>query len=120
MNERTTKQPFPSTPASPPSRAHPPPRPFSHLDGVQYELQNFPRSRAALSLLGYCYYHMSDFQRAMQTYEQLVKICPDVEEYKIYYSQSLFKAGMYPEATRSAVKVNSPQHTQRITMLQAR
>mmetsp|Transcript_16108 Transcript_16108/g.32071 ORF Transcript_16108/g.32071 Transcript_16108/m.32071 type:complete len:646 (+) Transcript_16108:16-1953(+) len=86
---------------------------------LQYELQNFPRSRAALSLLGYCYYHMSDFQRAMQTYEQLVKICPDVEEYKIYYSQSLFKAGMYPEATRSAVKVNSPQHTQRITMLQA-
>ena len=62
---------------------------------------------------------MSDFQRAVQTYEQLVKICPDVEEYKIYYSQSLFKAGMYPEATRSAVKVSSPQHTQRVTMLQA-
>mmetsp|Transcript_22611 Transcript_22611/g.42504 ORF Transcript_22611/g.42504 Transcript_22611/m.42504 type:complete len:647 (-) Transcript_22611:36-1976(-) len=86
---------------------------------LQFELQNFPRSRAALSLLGYCYYHMSDFQRAVQTYEQLVKICPDVEEYKIYYSQSLFKAGMYPEATRSAVKVSSPQHTQRVTMLQA-
>ncbi|GMI00946.1 hypothetical protein TrLO_g12175 [Triparma laevis f. longispina] len=86
---------------------------------LQFELQNFPRSRAALSLLGYCYYHMSAFTEAVQTYEQLVKICPDVEEYKIYYSQSLFKAGMYPEATRSAVKVSSPQHTQRIQMLQA-
>ena len=26
--------------------------------GLSAELQNFPRSRAALSLLGYCYYYM--------------------------------------------------------------
>lgn len=28
------------------------------------ELQNFPRSRAALSLLGYCYYYLQDFRAA--------------------------------------------------------
>ena len=103
----------PQSPSDPPPPAPPPPPP------LQFELQNFPRSRAALSLLGYCYYHMSDFKRAVTTYESLIKICPSVEEYKIYYAQSLFKAGMYPEATRSAVKVDSQQNQQRITMLQA-
>ena len=32
---------------------------------------------------------------------------------------ALFKAGMYPEATRAAAKVDSPQYSQRIYMLQA-
>ncbi len=62
---------------------------------------------------------MSDFPRAVTTYEQLTKICPSVQEYKIYYAQALFKAGMYPEALRSAVKVDDPQYTQRIATLQA-
>jgi tetratricopeptide repeat protein 30 len=30
------------------------------------QLQNFPRSRAALSLLGYCFYQMQDFRSAAQ------------------------------------------------------
>jgi tetratricopeptide repeat protein 30 len=33
------------------------------------ELQILPRSRAALSLLGYCYYHMQDFHSASSTYD---------------------------------------------------
>lgn len=52
-------------------------------------------------------------------YEQLVKIHPEVDEYKIYYAQSLYKAGMYDIANRAALKVDSPQYTQRMTMLQA-
>ncbi len=89
------------------------------VDVLQIELQNFPRSRAALSLLGYCFYQTSDFVSATQAYEQLVTLCPDVEEYKIYYSQSLFKAGMYPEATRAAVRVEGEQYAQRLLMLQS-
>lgn len=42
--------------------------------------QAFPRSRAALSLLGFCYYHLHDFRSAAQTYEELVMICPNIEE----------------------------------------
>lgn len=83
------------------------------------ELQNFPRSRAALSLLGYCYYYLQDFRNAAQMYEQLLKVCPEVDEYKIYYAQSLYKAGLYPEATRAALRVDSAQHSQRMVMLQA-
>lgn len=89
------------------------------IEILQIELQNFPRSRAALSLLGYCCYRVGDFPSAAQYYEQLVGICPDVEEYKIYYAQSLHKAGMYPEATRAAVRVEGEQFTQRMLMLQA-
>lgn len=86
---------------------------------LQAELDNFPRSRAALSLLAYCQYHIGDFQAAALLYEQLIAICPDVEEYKIYYSQSLFKAGLFPEATRAAVRVEGEQYQQRVIMLQA-
>jgi len=89
------------------------------IDILQFELQNFPRSRAALSLLAYCNYHIGDFPGAASAYEQLVQICPDVEEYKIYYAQSLYKAGMYPEATRAAVRVDGEEYAQRMLMLQA-
>lgn len=83
------------------------------------ELQNFPRSRAALSLLGYCYYMLQDYGNAVVMYEQLVKLFPEVVEYKIYYAQSLYKAGMYPEATRASFQVDDPQYSQRMAMLQA-
>lgn len=47
--------------------------------------QNFPRNRAALSLLSYCYYQMQDYKAATTMYEQLVKVCPTVEEYKVRF-----------------------------------
>jgi tetratricopeptide repeat protein 30 len=89
------------------------------IEVLQLELQNFPRSRAALSLLGYCYYFTSDFTNAAQSYEQLVGICPDVEDYKLYYAQSLYKAGLYPDAVRAAIRVEGEQYAQRVLMLQS-
>ncbi|CAM9439615.1 unnamed protein product [Laminaria digitata] len=61
---------------------------------------------------------MQDYKAATTMYEQLVKVCPTVEEYKVYLAQSLYKAGMYPEATRAAVRVDSPQYQQRMIALQ--
>jgi len=86
---------------------------------LEFEKQNFPRSRAALSLLGHCYFMTSDFIQAAKMYEELVKVCPEVDEYKMYYAQSLYKAALYPEATRAAVRVDNPQYSQRVLMLQA-
>ena len=57
---------------------------------LNVQLSNFPKSRAALSLLGYCHYHMQDFPNASSTYETLSKYYPEVEEYKIYHAQSRF------------------------------
>mmetsp|Transcript_18681 Transcript_18681/g.20313 ORF Transcript_18681/g.20313 Transcript_18681/m.20313 type:complete len:662 (+) Transcript_18681:98-2083(+) len=89
------------------------------IDILQIEYQNFPRSRAALSLLGYCYYRINDFAQAAQCYEQLVSICPDVEEYKLYYAQSLYKSGLYADALKAAIRVESEQYQQRVLMLQS-
>lgn len=89
------------------------------IEILQIELQNFPRSRAALSLLGYCYYRIGEFANASQCYEQLVSICPDVEEYKLYYAQSLYKSGLFSEALKSAIRVEGEQFSQRVLMLQS-
>ena len=86
---------------------------------LEFERQSFPRSRAALSLLGHCYFMTSDFLQAAKMYEELLKVCPDVDEYKMYYAQSLFKAALYPEAARACMRLDSPQFAQRVLMLQA-
>lgn len=86
---------------------------------LHYQLQVFPRSRAALSLIAYCQYYMQDFQAAAASYESLVKLCPYVVEYRIYYAQALYKAGMYEEALQAQARVDDPQYAQRILSLQA-
>lgn len=53
----------------------------------------FPNSRAALSLLAYCQYHSQDYQSSSGTYFKLMELCPDSDEYKLYYAQSMYKAG---------------------------
>ena len=102
------------------------------------ELQQTPRSRAALSLLAYSYYQSQDFEAAARMYatlhcspiinrslitnhqlhstryESLVKLCPEVQEYKVYHAQSLYKASLYPEAAKAAVQIDDPQFSQRV------
>lgn len=82
------------------------------------ELQFAPRSRAALSLLGYCYYYVQDFENAAESYEQLIKFCPDVVDYKIYHAQSLYKAGDYDAAQKVCQTIESPEHSGKIVQLQ--
>uniref|UniRef100_A0A4W6E264 Tetratricopeptide repeat protein 30 n=1 Tax=Lates calcarifer TaxID=8187 RepID=A0A4W6E264_LATCA len=78
-----------------------------------------PQSRAALSLLGYCYYHIQDFTNAAECYEQLTQLHPEVEEYKVYYAQSLYKAGAYPEATKASFVLDNPSSHTKMVKLQA-
>ena len=37
-----------------------------------------------------------DYRSAASTYESLTKICPGVDEYKIYFAQSLYKVRLMP------------------------
>mmetsp|Transcript_22908 Transcript_22908/g.65078 ORF Transcript_22908/g.65078 Transcript_22908/m.65078 type:complete len:647 (-) Transcript_22908:204-2144(-) len=101
---------------------------YSHIKEQQYdqavkilnnELQNFPTSRCALSLLGYCYYHMQDFHNAAQTYAQLTQVCPDVDEYKVYHVQSLIKAGVFLDASEVCTTIENTELTERVNLLQA-
>ncbi|GFH16546.1 uncharacterized protein HaLaN_12982 [Haematococcus lacustris] len=87
---------------------------IAHLN---VELQNSPENRAALSLLGYCCYYSGQFEQATQMYEQLVKQFPENQEYKLYYAQSLYKAGQFPEASKAASKVEG--HSKAVTTLLA-
>ncbi|KAG1657935.1 hypothetical protein FOA52_003014 [Chlamydomonas sp. UWO 241] len=85
---------------------------ISHLN---IELQNSPDNRAALSLLGYCGYYTGQFEMASEMYKKLVDLYADNEDYKLYYAQSLYKAGMYVEASKAAVRVEGKN--KEVTML---
>ena len=69
-------------------------------------------------MLGYCYYQIQQYAKAAGIYERLIRICPDIEEYRIYQAQSLLKARAYPEAERVSTKINSNKFSQRVFMLQ--
>ena len=68
------------------------------------------QSRAALSVLAYTYYQMQDFVNASDCYEQLSTLHPEVEEYRLYYAQSLYKACLFQEAMKVACMIDQPQY----------
>jgi len=82
------------------------------------ELQFNNRSRAALSLLGYCHYYVQNYQASADAYDQLSKLYPDCVQYKIYHAQSLYKGNMYEQALKVCQAIESPEHSDRITQLQ--
>ncbi|XP_054418695.1 LOW QUALITY PROTEIN: tetratricopeptide repeat protein 30A-like [Pteronotus mesoamericanus] len=94
-----------------------------YADAVQLlggELQRIPRSRAGLSLLGYCYYRLQEFALAAECYEQLSQLHPELEQYRLYQAQALYKACLYPEATRVAfLLLDNPAYHSRVLRLQA-
>ncbi|CAL1529886.1 unnamed protein product [Lymnaea stagnalis] len=86
---------------------------------LNHQLQGETKSRAALSLLAYCYYQVQDFVNASDCYEQLASLHPEVEDYRLYYAQSLHKACLYQEAMKVACQIDSPKYQGQITKLQA-
>jgi len=85
---------------------------------LNYHLQFAPKSRA-LSLLGYCYYQKQDFGQAAGIYEQLVRIYPEVDDYKLYHAQCLFKEGRYDESLKACQSLENPKYADRLILLQA-
>lgn len=83
------------------------------------QLQINSNSRSALSLLAYCYYFTQDFVNAANCYEHLTSLCPDNEDYKIYYAQSLYQACLYQEAMKVTCQMESSKNHAKIIKLQA-
>jgi len=81
--------------------------------------QSFSKSRAALSLLAYCYYSVGEFHEAAECYGELAKLFPDVEYYQMYHAQSLYKACQYEEAMNAARNVESADYSAQVTKLKA-
>jgi len=82
------------------------------------QLELNPRSRAALSLLGYCNYLSFNYNTAAEMYEQLIKYFPEVVEYRIYLAQSLYKAENYEEALKVCQNIDKPELSHQLTILQ--
>lgn len=70
------------------------------INVLNQQLLTHPGNRAALSLLGYCFYQLQEFVNASDCYEQLTQTYPDVEEYKLLFAQSLYKADLYQAAMK--------------------
>jgi len=77
------------------------------------ELNFSPRNRAALSLLGYCYYQIQDYGNASDMYDQLTKFFPDVDSYKLYHAQALFKAAFYDDASKVVGRIENPDYAEK-------
>jgi tetratricopeptide repeat protein 30 len=85
---------------------------------LNMQLESNPRSRAALSLLGYCNYITANYAVAAEMYEQLIKYYPEMTEYRVYLAQSLYKAENYEEAFRMSNAIDKPELTHDKAMMQ--
>eukprot|EP00039_Didymoeca_costata_P001058 m.49308 g.49308 ORF g.49308 m.49308 type:complete len:656 (+) comp10609_c0_seq3:202-2169(+) len=71
--------------------------------------QSFTKSRAVLSLLGYCYYAHGVFASASECYAELTKLYPEVDLYQLYHAQALYKSCQYDEAMDVVRLIDSPE-----------
>ncbi|KAL3133916.1 hypothetical protein ABBQ32_008370 [Trebouxia sp. C0010 RCD-2024] len=78
---------------------------------LEWELQNFPTSRAALSMMAYALFQAEDFAAAAALYEQLIRLYPEVTDYKQYQAQALYKAGLHQDAAKLAVGLESQEQS---------
>ncbi|KAK4469777.1 hypothetical protein MN116_007295 [Schistosoma mekongi] len=78
-----------------------------------------PNSRAALSLLGYCFYQLQDFVSASDCYEQLTQLFPEADEYRLYFAQSLYKAELFQAALKAVAQIENSNFKEKCTKLQA-
>lgn len=56
-----------------------------------------------MSLLGHCYFYLQEFGDSAFTYERLVKLYPEVLEYRLYFVQSLYHASLYEQALEACI-----------------
>ena len=59
--------------------------------------------------MGFCYFHSQDFTNAALSYERLVSLFPNIEEYRLYYAQALYHASMYDEAMNATCQIDNPE-----------
>jgi tetratricopeptide repeat protein 30 len=50
------------------------------------------------------------------SYEELVNLVPDVDEYRLYYAQSLYKSGQYESAQKACSSCENQEFQERVNM----
>ncbi|PAA77981.1 hypothetical protein BOX15_Mlig015039g2, partial [Macrostomum lignano] len=89
------------------------------VGALNHQLTTHPDSRAALSLLGYCFYQMQDFVSASDSYERLAQLCPESPEYQLYFAQSLYQAGLFQQAIKVVAQIENPAYRSQMLKLEA-
>lgn len=64
---------------------------FNEAIKVLHRISESSSTRAGMSLLAYCYYHIQDFTSAANYYEKLTENFPDNRDYKLYHAQVLYQ-----------------------------
>jgi tetratricopeptide (TPR) repeat protein len=62
---------------------------------------------------------IQDYPQASNIYEQLIYTYPEVDEYKFYFAQCLYKEGNYDTALRIASQISNPKYQHSLTILNA-
>ncbi|KAL5103544.1 Tetratricopeptide repeat protein 30A [Taenia crassiceps] len=82
-----------------------------------------PNSRAALSLLAFCYFQKQDFVQASDCYEQLSQLCPNHPTYRLHFALCLHRAGLNEAAMQVAASLaaetEQSENKERVVKLQA-
>ena len=60
---------------------------------------------------------MQDFVNAADCYEQLTYLNPEVEDYRLYYAQSLYKACLYEESMKVSCQIDTPGYQTKVELL---
>ena len=85
---------------------------------LNQELNFCPKSRV-MSLLGYCYYMGQDYHNASKVYEDLTTLYPNIDEYKLYYGQCLYKIGQYEDALKVTGAIQGKDYQKELILLYA-
>lgn len=62
---------------------------------------------------------MEDFIEAANAYEHLCSLYQENQEYKLYYAQSLFQAGLFEEAFKISTQITAPEWKEKVLQLQS-
>ena len=46
-------------------------------------------------------------------YDQLTKFFPDIDSYKLYHAQALFKAAFYDDASKVVGRIENPDYAEK-------
>ncbi|KAK2727001.1 intraflagellar transport protein 70B-like [Artemia franciscana] len=76
-----------------------------------------PRSRAALSLLGFCHYQLQDFQSSAECYKELHLLFPELPYYQLYQGQALAEGGFYDKALEICAKLSDKNEEDKLQLL---
>ena len=76
------------------------------------------QSCPAYSLLAYCYYQLENYVQAADCYEQLIHLQQspggaadsNVDTSRLYFAQSLYKAGLLAEAMNVSSQIDNPAY----------